>query len=231
MSAELPYEVEALRAEVAALRQEKEATARKATRALASFQQHALALEVIRQKNEELDRLTAELEQARAAEAERARALELGNEKLRRSEADNHQLIVRLRELVTQLSTPILRVWPGVLALPIVGAVDEERAAAITSRTLAEVAETRAHFVILDVTGVATGDASTAAHVVALARAARLLGARCIVCGLQPAVAGAMATLGLESTALAATRDMAAALAEILRARATSRAQQEPPSA
>ncbi|MCY0994010.1 STAS domain-containing protein [Nannocystis sp. ILAH1] len=225
MSAELPYELEALRAEVAALRREKEAAARKATRALASFQQHALAMEVIRQKNEELDRLTAELEQARAAEAERARALELGNEKLRRSEADNHQLIVRLRELVTQLSTPILRVWPGVLALPIVGVVDEARAAAISSRTLEEVTATRARFVILDVTGVATGDAGTAAHVVALARATRLLGARCIVCGLQPAVAGAMVTLGLESTALAATRDMAGALAEILRARAASRAQ------
>jgi anti-anti-sigma regulatory factor len=225
MSAEVPYELEALRAEVAALRREKEATARKATRALASFQQHALALEVIRQKNEELDRLTAELEQARAAEAERARALELGNEKLRRSEADNHQLIVRLRELVAQLSTPILRVWPGVLALPIVGVVDEARAAAISSRTLEEVTATGARFVILDVTGVTTGDAHTAAHVVALARATRLLGARCIVCGLQPAVAVAMATLGLEPTALVATRDMAGALAEILRARTASRAQ------
>ncbi|PCC70171.1 Anti-anti-sigma regulatory factor (antagonist of anti-sigma factor) [Nannocystis exedens] len=224
MSVELPHELEALRAEVAALRQEKEATARKATRAMASFQQHALAMEVIRQKNEELDRLTAELEQARAAEVDRARALELGNEKLRRSEAENHQLIVRLRDLVAQLSTPILRVWPGVLALPIVGAVDEERAAAITSRTLAEVTATRARFVILDVTGVATSDARTAAHVVALARATRLLGARCIVCGLQPAVAGAMATLGLE-TALAATRDMSAALAEILRAPPASRSQ------
>ncbi|WAS99611.1 STAS domain-containing protein [Nannocystis punicea] len=176
------------------------------------------AIRFIRQKNDELDRLTAELEQARAAEAERARALELGNEKLRRSEQENLGLIVRLRDLVAQLSTPILRVWPGVLALPLVGAVDEERAAAITSRTLEEVAAARARFVILDVTGVTIGDDRTAAHVVALARATRLLGARCIVCGLQPAAAGAMVTLGLESAALSATRDLSAALAEILRA-------------
>jgi len=219
MSADLSPDVEALRAEIAALRQEKEATARKATRAMASFQQHALAMEVIRQKNDELDRLTAELELARAAEAERARALELGNEKLQRSEHENRQLIVRLRDLVAQLSTPILRVWPGVLALPIVGVVDEERALAITTRTLEEVTLTRAGVVILDITGVATADARTAAHLVALARATRLLGARCIVCGLQPAVAGEMVALGLELAALSATRDMAAALAEILRAR------------
>lgn len=217
MSADPQEELAALRAEVAALRQEKEAVARKASRALASFQQHALAMEVIRQKNEELDRLTAELEQARAAEAERARALAEGNERLRRSEAENQQLIVRLRELVAQLSTPILRVWRDVLALPIVGVLDEERALAITTRTLEEVAATRARFVILDVTGVETADARTGAHVLALARATRMLGARCIVCGLQPGVAGEMVTLGVEFGALSATRDMSAALTEIFR--------------
>lgn len=219
MSPELPQEVEALRAELAALRQEKEAAARKASRALASFQQHALAMEVIRQKNDELDRLTAELELARAAEAERARALEVNNEKLKRSEHENRQLIVRLRDLVAQLSTPILRVWREVLALPIVGIVDEERAQAITTRTLAEVAASKARFVILDITGVETADARTGAHILGLARATRLLGARCIVCGLQPGFAGEMSALGLELEALSTTRDMSTALAEILRAR------------
>ncbi|MFY0538146.1 FIST N-terminal domain-containing protein [Nannocystis pusilla] len=97
--------------------------------------------------------------------------------------------------------------------MPTVGVVDEERAAAISSRTLEEVT--------------ATGDARTAAHVVALARAVYLLGTRCIACGLHPAVAGAMVTLGLESTALAATRGWR----EILRARAASRAQSKPRSA
>ncbi|MDC0673188.1 STAS domain-containing protein [Nannocystis radixulma] len=222
---DLSPDVEALRAEIAALRAEKEATARKATRAMASFQQHALAMEVIRQKNDELDRLTAELEHARAAEAERARALEFNNEKLQRSEAENRQLIVRLRDLVAQLSTPILRVWPGVLALPLVGVVDEERALAITTCTLEEVTRARARHVILDVTGVETADARTAAHIVALARATRLLGARCIVCGLQPAVAAEMLALGVEFAALSATRDMSAALAEILRAQPPTRSQ------
>lgn len=217
MSEDLRQENATLRAELAALRQEAEAAAKRASRAMASFQQHALAMEVIRQKNEELDRLTAELEQARAAEAQRAEALAQGNERLRRSEAENRELIARLRDAVAQLSTPILRVWPGVLALPIVGVVDEERAIAITTRTLEEVTTSKARHVIVDVTGVATADARTGSYLVGLADATRLLGARCTVCGLQPGVAGEMVSLGVEFGALATARDLSAALAEILR--------------
>lgn len=219
MSDALRQENEALQAEIARLRKDLEAATRKASRALASFQQHALAMEVIRQKNEELDRLTGDLEQAREAEAARARALAENNERLLQSEQHNQVLIEKLRDAVAQLSTPILRVWPGVLALPIVGVVDEERAIAITSRTLEEVTATRARHVILDVTGVETADTRTAAHIAGLAGATRMLGARCVVCGLQPAVAGAMVTLGVELAALATARDMSAALAEILRGR------------
>lgn len=219
MSEALRQENEALQAEIARLRKDLEAATRKASRALASFQQHALAMEVIRQKNEELDRLTSDLEQAREAEAARARALAENNERLLQSERHNQVLIEKLRDAVAQLSTPILRVWPGVLALPIVGVVDEERAIAITTRTLEEVTATRARHVILDVTGVETADARTAAHIAGLAGATRMLGARCVVCGLQPAVAGAMVTLEVELAALATARDMSAALAEILRDR------------
>lgn len=217
MSEALRDENEALRARVEALRQEVEAANRKAARAMASYQQHALAMEVIRQKNEELDRLAASLAAAKQAEEDRARELEASHARLVDSERRNHELIGRLQEAVAQLSTPILRVWQGVVALPIVGAVDEARAEVITEKTLAEVARGGVRHVVLDITGAATIDARTLMHLIRLARAIRLLGARCVVCGLQPQVAAEMVALGVELAELTTARDLHVALAAILR--------------
>lgn len=191
-------EVTALRAEVARMREQLAAAGRRAAGALASQQQLGLAMETIRQKNAELDRLMAELSTAREQEAARARELAASN--------------ARLRELVEQLSTPILQIGRDVLALPIVGAIDDERAAAIASRALDEIVARRARRVVLDLTGVATADVTTLGHVVRLIGAVRLLGARCVVCGLQPAVASALGELGAELRTIEAVRDLHAAL-------------------
>lgn len=197
VSVEGSDEAEVLRAELERVRTQAAAANRRAAGALASQQQLMLAMETIRQKNAELDRLAADLEAAREAETSRAQELAASNS--------------RLHELVEQLSTPILRVGRDVLALPIVGAIDAERAAAITSRTLEEVVARRARRIVLDCTGMVTVDAQTLGHMVRLISATRLLGVRCVVCGLQPAVASALGELGVGG-AIEAVRELRDAL-------------------
>jgi anti-anti-sigma regulatory factor len=204
---------EELQREIQSLREQLAAAQRKAARAIARHQHHALAMETIRQNNAELDRLTSELDRARSAEAARARELEEANEKLRERERKNEELIARLQEVVSQLSTPVLRVGRGVLALPVVGTLDEERALSITRKVLDDVAATGVSCVVLDVTGVETVDAETTKHLIDVARATQLLGARCILCGIQPAVASGIARIGLDLGGIETARNLHQALA------------------
>jgi rsbT co-antagonist protein RsbR len=112
-------------------------------------------------------------------------------------------LVERHEEEIRALSTPILQVWRGVLALPLLGAVDDRRADDISARLLDEVSRQSAEYVILDLTGVAELDAATAEHFGRITRGVGLLGASCVVCGMRPAAARAMAELG---EGLSATR-------------------------
>jgi rsbT co-antagonist protein RsbR len=195
---EKEQQVEALTLENESLREQLEASKGREARALARHQQHGLAMETIRQKNEELDRLAA--------------ALEHSNAMLRASSGENQRLIAELRDLVEQLSTPILQVGPQVLALPIIGNVDQQRAATITERTLAEVSRTRARHVIIDLTGTGKVDERTVRYLVSFARTTRMLGARCVLCGLAPAVVTMMIELGVELDEVVSVRNLYEAL-------------------
>ncbi|EYF01386.1 RsbR, positive regulator of sigma-B [Chondromyces apiculatus DSM 436] len=115
-------------------------------------------------------------------------------ERLRTEHALEAQLavIARQQEAIRALSTPVLQVWEGVVALPIIGVVDDRRAADITAALLETVSRTQARCAILDVTGVDSIDARTADHFTRIRRAVTLLGAECVVCGIRPAVAQAM---------------------------------------
>jgi rsbT co-antagonist protein RsbR len=118
------------------------------------------------------------------------------NEAQRREiEAQSLSLAERDRALVRALSTPIIAVWPGVIALPLIGKIDEERQSAISEILLARVSNDGATHVILDVTGVFEADASMVNALVATARAVGLLGARTIITGVTSAVAQAMVEL------------------------------------
>jgi rsbT co-antagonist protein RsbR len=112
-------------------------------------------------------------------------------------EAENGVLIERLRVALDDLSTPVLEVWRQVLVLPIVGVVDTQRSVAMSERLLAEVVRTRARVVIIDVTGLEVLDTSTADRFARIARAIELLGARCCLSGLSPAVARTLVDLGV----------------------------------
>lgn len=97
--------------------------------------------------------------------------------------------------LVEKLSVPILEVWDGVLALPILGMLSGDRTAMLMERLLAAIQRTAARYAILDITGVDVVDTNTADHLLRVARAVELLGAQCIITGIQPAVAQTMVML------------------------------------
>jgi rsbT co-antagonist protein RsbR len=138
--------------------------------------------------------------------------VERRNAELAEREQDNRELIARLRVAVEELSTPVLEVWDDVLALPVVGVVDTQRSAQMTERLLAELVRSRAKQVIVDLTGVDVIDTSTADRFLKLARAVKLLGARCLVTGIQPAVAQTLVELGVDFGLLETHRNLKNAL-------------------
>ena len=96
---------------------------------------------------------------------------------------------------MTALSTPVVEVWDGILALPLVGTIDTGRARQITQALLRTIRDTQARIVILDITGVPLVDTKVANHLMKTVRAARLLGARGIVVGISPEIADTLVAL------------------------------------
>lgn len=118
----------------------------------------------------------------------------------RRLEQERIELIGRQQLTITLLSTPIIDVWEGVLALPIVGAIDARRAQEMTIELLGRIHGERARCVIVDVTGVAEIDSQTAEHLARMIDAAEMLGAYCVLTGIQPSVAQTLVELNIEIT-------------------------------
>jgi rsbT co-antagonist protein RsbR len=126
---------------------------------------------------------------------------------LARMESDQQKLEIaeqsmkiaeRDRALVRALSTPLITVWPGVIALPLIGTIDEERQMAISETLLSRVSNDGATHVILDVTGVSDADVAMVNALVSTARAVGLLGAQTIITGVTSAVARAMVELDVQ---------------------------------
>ncbi|MCC6558256.1 MAG: HAMP domain-containing protein [Polyangiaceae bacterium] len=126
----------------------------------------------------------------------------------------------QLRLSVEALSTPVLEVWSGVLALPVIGAVDAQRAATMTEKLLGEVVRTQCRFVILDVTGVDLIDTATADRLLRVALAVELLGARCVVTGVRPSVAQSLVALDVGLGRLKTARTLEHALRECIQSKA-----------
>jgi rsbT co-antagonist protein RsbR len=108
------------------------------------------------------------------------------------------ELVERQHRAIRALGTPIIEVWDKVLTLPMLGMVDSVRAAELMSSLLAQVSQKGARFAILDLTGVDAVDTTTAAHLIKLIHALRLLGAEGIITGIKPDVAQTMVALGLD---------------------------------
>lgn len=118
---------------------------------------------------------------------------------------------------IQELSTPVLEVWDMVLVLPVIGIVDNRRSSAIMERLLNEIVQRQARFVILDITGVEVVDTSTADNFIKLIRAAELLGSKCVLTGIRPAVAHTLIELGVDLSFIKTLHNLRAGLTYCIR--------------
>jgi len=116
--------------------------------------------------------------------------------------------VERQRIAIRELSVPIIDIWDDVITLPLVGAIDSARAAEMTEKLLQRISDRGAEYVIIDLTGVDVVDTMTAAHLVRLTHAAKLLGARCILTGVRPDVARTLVDIGVHLGGLMTLRTL-----------------------
>jgi anti-anti-sigma regulatory factor len=131
--------------------------------------------------------------------------------------------IERQSEALRELSVPVIEVEDGIVALPVIGAIDAERAQEIMQTLLEHVVTTRSRRVILDLTGVTLIDTQTADYIHKVVRAVDLVGARCVVSGLNPVTAQTLVDLGVDLGAIRTFRNLKEALRDSLRAAAQAR--------
>lgn len=124
---------------------------------------------------------------------------------------------VAMEHLVRQLQTPILELWDDVLALPVIGMVDSRRSAEMMETLLSEIVSHRSKYVILDITGVEIVDTRTADHFVKVMKSAELLGTRCVMTGIRPAVAQTLVELGVDLSSITTLRNLQEGLRFCLR--------------
>ena len=108
------------------------------------------------------------------------------------------QLIIRQQQELMELSTPVVTLWEGVLALPVIGTLDSARTQVVMENLLQRIVETGAAIAIIDITGVPTVDTLTAQHLLKTVAAARLMGADCIISGIRPQIAQTIVHLGVD---------------------------------
>lgn len=123
----------------------------------------------------------------------------------------------RREALSAAISTPIIQVWDEIVTMPVVGLVDSVRAADMKTALLAAVSRIGAKFAIVDLTGVETVDTATADHLLRVMKAVQLLGARCVITGIQPSVAQIIIGLGLDLPGVTTLRSLREGLRYCLR--------------
>lgn len=112
--------------------------------------------------------------------------------------ATREQLIVRQQQEMMELSTPVVKLWEGILALPIIGTLDSARTQVIMENLLGAIVQTNSRVAIIDITGVPTVDTLVAQHLLKTVAAARLMGAECIISGVRPQIAQTIVHLGID---------------------------------
>ena len=121
-------------------------------------------------------------------------------------------------EQLLELSTPVVKLWEGVVAVPLVGTLDSARAQVVMEKLLQTLVETGSGYAIVDITGVPAVDTQVAQHILKTVVAARLMGAECIISGIRPQIAQTVVALGIEFGDIVTKSNLADALLHALRA-------------
>jgi rsbT co-antagonist protein RsbR len=126
------------------------------------------------------------------------------------------QVIVRQQEEMLELSTPVVKLWDGILALPMIGTLDSARTQVVMESLLQRIVETGSAIAIIDITGVPTVDTLVAQHLLKTVTAIRLMGADCIISGVRPQIAQTIVHLGVNLQGISTKATLADALAVAL---------------
>ena len=121
-------------------------------------------------------------------------------------------VIARQQQELMEQSTPVVKLWEGILALPLIGTLDSARTQVIMESLLQQIVESEATIAIIDITGVPTVDTLVAQYLLKTVAAARLMGADCIISGIRPRIAQTIVQLGVDLNDVTTKASMAAAL-------------------
>lgn len=122
------------------------------------------------------------------------------------------ELIMRQTDEITDISTPVIKVWDGILALPIIGTLDSARTQVVMENLLQEIVKTGSGIAILDISGVPTVDSLVAQNLLKAVSATRLMGADCIISGIRPEIAQTIVHLGIDLSQVITKATLASAL-------------------
>jgi rsbT co-antagonist protein RsbR len=126
-------------------------------------------------------------------------------------------LITEQAEQLLELSTPVVKLWDGVVAVPLVGTLDSARSQIVMERLLQALVDSGSPYAILDITGVPAVDTQVAQHIIKTIVAAQLMGAQCIISGIRPQIAQTIVSLGIEFGEIVTKANLADALQHALR--------------
>jgi len=141
----------------------------------------------------------------------------LGMHTIRAFQKSREEVILRQQEELLELSTPVVKLWDGVLALPMIGTLDSQRTQVVMESLLQRIVETGSEIAIIDITGVPTVDTLVAQHLLKTVTAIRLMGADCIISGIRPQIAQTIVHLGLDLGGIVTKANLADALALALK--------------
>lgn len=136
----------------------------------------------------------------------------LGMHTIRTFQKSREEVIKRQQEELLELSTPVVKLWDGVLALPMIGTLDSQRTQVVMEALLQRIVDTGSEIAIIDITGVPTVDTLVAQHLLKTVTAIRLMGADCIISGVRPQIAQTIVHLGLDLQGVVTKANLADAL-------------------
>jgi rsbT co-antagonist protein RsbR len=141
----------------------------------------------------------------------------LGVHTVKMFQKTREEVIARQQEEMLELSTPVVKLWDGVIALPMIGTLDSARTQIVMESLLQRLVDTGAEIAIIDITGVPTVDTLVAQHLLKTVTAIRLMGAECIISGIRPQIAQTIVHLGVDLQGVTTKATLADALAIALK--------------